>query len=145
MVFRTPETLLDSTLDLRTDIWSLACTIFKLVAGQPPFDNFMPAKAPLVLEWKAMFGDVPEEWRRQADAIVGDCKDEIDEGSLTNWLYEIYFNGERRADFAEEDIKRLGDLLSKMMCYRPGHRLSTQDILRHEWFAKNPLAGRREE
>jgi serine/threonine protein kinase len=43
------------------DIWSLECTIFEVVTGQPPFDKFMPAKAPLVLEWIAMFGDVPEE------------------------------------------------------------------------------------
>lgn len=119
LVFRAPETLLDSKWDLRIDIWSLACTIFDLVTGQPPFDNFMPAKAPLVLEWIATFDDVPQEWRKQADAIVGDCKDEIDEGSLTNWLCETYFYGERKADFAEEDIKRLGDLLTKMMRYHP--------------------------
>jgi serine/threonine-protein kinase SRPK3 len=64
LIFRAPETLLDSKWDLQMDIWSLACTIFELVTGQPPFDNFIPTKAPLVSEWIAMFGDVPEEWRK---------------------------------------------------------------------------------
>ena len=144
MIFRAPETLLDSKWDLQMDIWSLACTIFELVTGQPPFDNFMPAKAPLVLEWIAMFGDVPEEWRKQAKVVVGDCRDDIDGGSLSSWLCQTYFGGERRAEFAEEDIKRLGDLLTKMMLYRPEARLSAHDILKHEWFVKNPLADRAE-
>lgn len=142
LIFRAPETLLDSKWDLRMDIWSLACTIFELVTGQPPFDNFMPAKAPLVLEWIAMFGNVPEKWRAEANTIIGNCKDDIDGGSLTDWLCEVYFNSERRLDFTEENIRRLGDLLTKMMCYQPEQRLSTQDILSHEWFAKNPLAKR---
>lgn len=145
LIFRAPETLLDSTWDLRMDIWSLACTIFELITGQPPFDNFMPTKAPLVLEWIAMFGDVPEQWRKQAKAIVGDCRDDIEGGSLSSWLCETYFSSERKAEFAQEDIKRLGDLLTKMMFYLPRDRLSAQDILKHEWFVKNPLAGEKEE
>ncbi|KAL2438433.1 hypothetical protein ABEF95_010456 [Exophiala dermatitidis] len=145
LIFRAPETLLDSTWDLRMDIWSLACTIFELVTGQPPFDNFMPAKAPLVLEWIAMFGDVPEEWRKQAKVVVADCKDDIDGGSLSSWLCETYFGSETKAEFAKGDIKRLGDLLTKMMCYLPRDRLSSQDILKHEWFVKNPFAGENEE
>ncbi len=145
LIFRAPETLLDSTWDLRMDIWTLACTIFELVTGQTPFDNFMPTKAPLVLEWIAMFGDVPEEWRKQAKVVVGDCKDDIDGGSLSSWLCETYFSSERQAELAEEDIKQLGDLLTKMMCYLPKDRLSAQDILKHEWFVKNPLAGENEE
>jgi serine/threonine protein kinase len=97
----------------------------------------MPTKAPLVLEWMAIFGDVPEEWRKQANVVVGDCKDDIDGTSLLSWLCETYFSSERGAEFAEEDVKRLRDLLTKLMCSLPRDRLSAQDILKHEWFAKN--------
>ncbi|KAK5936610.1 hypothetical protein PMZ80_011138 [Knufia obscura] len=128
LIFRAPETLLDSSWDLRMDIWSLACTIFELVTGQPPFDGFMPTKAPLVLEWIAVFGDVPKEWIQQAEVVVGDCKDEVDGGTLSSWLRETYFNGERKVEFSGEDIQYLGDLLTRMMRYRPADRLSTQDI-----------------
>jgi serine/threonine protein kinase len=140
LIFRAPETLLDSKWDLRMDIWSLGCTIFELVTGQPPFDNFMPAKAPLVLEWIAMFGDVPEEWRNQAEVVVGGCGDDIDGGSLSSWLYETYYNVERKPEFTKEDLRQLGDLLSSMMCYLPEDRLSTHDILKHQWLVKNSLA-----
>ncbi|EXJ92456.1 CMGC protein kinase [Capronia epimyces CBS 606.96] len=145
LIFRAPETLLDSTWDLRIDIWSLACTIFELVTGQLPFDNFMPTKPPLVLEWIAMFGDVPEKWRMQAKEVVGDCQNDIDGGSLTSWLCEVDFGSGRKPEFSKEDIERLADLLARMMCYLPSERLSAQDILKHEWFVKNPLAGKKEE
>ena len=141
LVYRAPETLLNANWDLRMDIWSLACTIFELVTGQPPFDSFMPKKAPLVLEWIAMFGDVPTEWVQQAKVVMGDCKDEIDGGTLSSWLCETYFNGERKVEFSEGNILSLGDLLTRMMCYRPADRLSTQDILEHKWFKENPLPG----
>ena len=140
LVFRAPETLLDSKWDMRIDIWSLACTIHELVAGQPPFDNIMASKAPLVLEWMTRLGDVPEEWSKQAKVVVGDCDDEIDGGSLSDWLHEIYFNGMGKVEFSEDNIEQLGDLLTQMMRYRPEDRLSSQDILKHDWFKKNPLA-----
>lgn len=149
LVFRAPETLLSSTWDLRMDVWALAGTIFELVVGQPPFDNFMPAEAPLVLEWTAKLGDVPEEWQNRAKVVVGNCDDKMNEDSLSQWLCHLYFNGvtkgNREAEFSKEDIERLGDLLTKMMRYRPEERLSTQEILKHEWFAKNPLGGEDEE
>lgn len=140
LIFRAPETLLSSKWDLRIDIWSLACTIFERVTGQPPFDNLMPAKAPLVLEWIAMFGDVPEEWGQQAQLVVGDRKDEIPAASLSDWLLETYFDSMRKVEFERKDIQRLGNLLTQMMRYRPQDRLAFQDVLKHEWFAENPLA-----
>ena len=63
-------------------------------------------------------------------------------GSLSNWLSEVYFDRETKAEFSTHDIQRLGDLLTKMMCYVPKDRLSTQDILKHEWFKTNPLPSR---
>lgn len=134
LIYRAPETLLDSKWDLRIDIWSLACTIFELVTGQPPFDE-----SNLVNEWKAMFGDLPEEWRKEGDAIGGIFWDDIPKPSITDWLREVYFEGESKAEFNKADIERLGDLLTKMMRYHPGDRLSTEDILRHEWFERSPL------
>lgn len=55
---------------------------------------------------------MPEEWRKQAKAVIGDCMDDIDRGSLSSWLCETYFSSERKAEFTKEDIQRLGDLLT---------------------------------
>jgi hypothetical protein len=69
--------------------------------------------------------------------------DNIDGGSLSSWLYETYYNVERKAEFTKEDLRQLGDLLSRVMCYLRADRMSTHDILKHEWFVKNSLAEKR--
>ena len=68
---------------------------------------------------------------------MGECRDDIDGGSLSSWLFETYFGRESKAEFAKDDIKRLVDLLTRMMCYLPGDRLSTPDILKHGWFVQD--------
>ncbi|KAL9102567.1 MAG: hypothetical protein Q9163_002285 [Psora crenata] len=62
LVFRAPEAIFTSRQDLRADIWSLGCTIFELIVGYPPFDNFMPNRDDLIREWVSMLGDLPQEW-----------------------------------------------------------------------------------
>ena len=96
LVFRAPETLLDSKWDLRIDIRSLACMFSELVTEQPPFDNSMPTMTCLVQDWIGMFGDVPKKWRKEAMVVVGDWKDEIDRGSPSGWPHGTYFNGKER-------------------------------------------------
>lgn len=137
LVFRAPELLLDSKWDRRIDIWALGCTFFELVTGQPPFDNIMPDKGRLIQEWIATFGDLPIEWR--ADYSNVEQSADVEPLSLTDWLHDCYFNEEKRPEFAEEHLEWLGDLITKMMCYSPEDRLSTQGILEHQWFAQNPF------
>jgi serine/threonine-protein kinase SRPK3 len=36
---------------------------------------------------------------------------------------------------AEEEVELLGDLLEKMLRYRPEERLTMDEVIRHPWFA----------
>ncbi|KAI9670219.1 MAG: hypothetical protein M1831_006433 [Alyxoria varia] len=137
LIFRAPEVLLGSTCDSRMDIWALACTFFELVTGQPPFDNLMPDKSRLIQEWMATFGDLPAEWGARANV---EKSNDMETLSITDWLRDCYFNNEeQRTDFAEEHLEWLGDLLGKMMRYKPEDRLPTREILQHRWFAREPF------
>ncbi|TKX21452.1 protein kinase domain-containing protein 32 [Elsinoe australis] len=138
LVFRAPELLLDKDWDCRIDIWALACTIFNLVTGQPPFDSLMPTKEGLVREWIATFGALPEKWSGQ---IPGKDDSKIEEMNLSDWLRGCYFESEveRKVEFAEEHIEWLGDLLERMMRYRPEERIEAHEVLKHKWFERNWL------
>lgn len=72
----------------------------------------------------------------QAQTLVSDCGDEIDEGTVSDRVREMYLNDEKKVVFAEQDIGALGDLLAKMTHCQPEDRLPTHDILKHQWFVK---------
>lgn len=136
LTFRAPELLLGSNWDSSIDIWALACTIFELVTGQPPFDNLMPDKGRLIQEWMATFGGLPAEWRQHTPT---EATSDLESMSITDWLHDCYFDQDRRPDYAEEHLEWLGDLLTKMMRWKPKDRLSAQEVLQHKWFAQNPV------
>ena len=82
---------------------------------------------------------MPEKWKARAKAITNGIDADIDAMPFSDWLHDCYFDGVRDPQFAEEHIEVLGDLLTKMMRYKPEDRLSTKEILQHGWFASNPL------
>ena len=136
LVYRAPEALLDATWDHRIDIWALGCAFFELVTGWPPFEYTMPLEDGLIGQWMDKVGPLPPEWKVPPTAQ----QSEFDPMNIAEWLRESYYDGHRDTDLAEEHIECLGDLLSSMMRYRPDERPSTRDILKHQWFAKDPLS-----
>ncbi|MCJ1470982.1 hypothetical protein MMC07_009630, partial [Pseudocyphellaria aurata] len=106
-VFRAPEAVFTSRRDLRADIWSLGCTIFELIVGHPPFDNFMPNKDDLIREWVSKFGDLPEEWRADLPPRRATEDLEFERVTLCDWLHETYFDDDKRQYFSKADIDTL--------------------------------------
>ncbi|KAL9125156.1 MAG: hypothetical protein Q9217_005595 [Psora testacea] len=112
LVFRAPEVVLTSQWDLQVDIWSLGCTIFELVVGYPPFDNFMPNRDELIRGWVSTFGDLPEEWRGGLPSPRATEDLESERVTLCDWLYETYFDDDKKQCFSKADIDALvGDTL----------------------------------
>ncbi|MCJ1425254.1 hypothetical protein MMC29_003142 [Sticta canariensis] len=139
LVFRAPEAVLTSQWDLQADIWSLGCTIFELVVGYPPFDNFMPEKDELIREWISMFGDLPDEWRDGLPSPRAIEDLESERVTLCDWLHETYFDDDKKQYFSKADIDTLGTLLQSVMQYRPSDRPRASDLLNHTWFQRNPF------
>ncbi|KAK0506878.1 hypothetical protein JMJ35_010578 [Cladonia borealis] len=134
LIFRAPETIFTFQKNLQTDIWSLACTIFELIVGYPPFDNYMPNRDDLIREWVSMLGDLPQEWAEylpppQANGDLG-----IERCSLAEWLHQTYFDDEKTICFTKAEIQAAGDLLQSMLQYRPSNRPRASELLEHRWF-----------
>lgn len=66
--------------------------------------------------------------------------EDIESGTLSEWLYEIYSEGDKVAHFSEADLNTLGALLQSMMRYRPSDRPRASDLLLHPWFQDDPFA-----
>ncbi|KAI9705838.1 MAG: hypothetical protein M1836_005244 [Candelina mexicana] len=95
MDFRAPEDVLKDQKDVRSDIWSLGCTvfvisflggfencrsrlnkspppqIFELIVGYPLFDTWpQNSNADLIREWIPVLGDLPAEWNVEPPMIT---------------------------------------------------------------------------
>ncbi|KAL8901294.1 MAG: hypothetical protein Q9207_005280 [Kuettlingeria erythrocarpa] len=138
LVFRAPEAVLNGEWGMPADVWSLGCTMFELIVGYPPFDNYMPKKHDLIQEWVSMFGPLPEDWKH----LYSIPKAEIvafDRVSLPDWLHDTYFDDDKTVGFAEGHIEVIGELLQSMMQYRPEDRPTISKVLQHAWFQNNPF------
>lgn len=54
--------------------------------------------------------------------------------ALQEWLEEMYFDGERKADLTREDIVELGRVVQRLLRIEPSARASVRDILNDSWF-----------
>ncbi|ERF70296.1 hypothetical protein EPUS_06337 [Endocarpon pusillum Z07020] len=142
LVFRAPEVILTSQWDSRIDIWSLGCTIFEIIVGYPPFDNMMPTREGLVREWIAMFGQLPEGWSDRAADHKENADSVIEPVTLRKWLFDTYFENDKKADFSGTDMERLADLLASMLTYLPCARPQAAELLEHAWFQTNSVVQR---
>ncbi|KJX99875.1 protein kinase [Zymoseptoria brevis] len=140
--FRAPEAVLTRQWDKPADIWSLGCTIFSLIVGQPPFDSIFSDERSLTADWIATFGPLPQEW----DNVVVSFKDielaELDCPDLVEWLRELYFDEDRKPFFVEEDIEKIGDLILSLLKYRPEERPTARELLDHPLIRKDPFSSR---
>jgi serine/threonine-protein kinase SRPK3 len=55
------------------------------------------------------------------------------ECDLQEWLKETYFDGERKEDFTQEEIIKVGALVGRLLHFEPSMRVSAQEILQDPW------------
>jgi len=112
-VYMSPEQIRASTdLDARTDIWSLGCVLYELLAGHPPFEaasiTFLTASilerpAPSLRERRP---DVPEE----LEAVLSRCLAKDPNGrfqSVSQLAHALYPFAPRRAQLTVERCSQI--------------------------------------
>ncbi|KAK7045345.1 hypothetical protein VNI00_007594 [Paramarasmius palmivorus] len=142
-----PEVCFDSTqFGMAADIWGLGCAIFEIRAGYTLFDDFLGRHSEVLRETVQMLGKekFPEEWRGLVEERYTwfgseDAEPkEKERTSIKDMLVSIGADEEssytgQRLD--EREVELLGDLLEKMLRYRPQDRITIREVAKHPWFA----------
>jgi serine/threonine-protein kinase SRPK3 len=156
--YRAPESLFDKQYTSATDVWSLGCLLFEIRAGFPLFDPTWADGTLILVQNVNMLGKLPEPWwtsftdRSKYFEENGDPKHKKDRTSIRAQLRSVGTwdspsnQGWHDAPMfeplgtrlSEHEIELLGDLVSKMVKYRPEERITMDGVVRHPWFSCQP-------
>ncbi|KZV75818.1 kinase-like protein [Peniophora sp. CONT] len=157
----SPEARFENRAGLEADVWALGCTIFEMRAGFPLFEVFFGSDIEVLVEIVSVLGRLPDPWwsafeehskwfeengeprSQQRMGLIQARKTSIRE------LIRSIGVGEERPTYAldgpmiekfgvrvdEREVELLGDLLEKMMRYRPEERIKMEEVIAHLWFA----------
>lgn len=159
VLFVTPEAYFDGDVSFASDVWALACVIFQIRAGVSPFDAWFDTINPTLKEMVWTLGRLPDPWwdsweeRRRSFEENGDvlpadrAEDPTDKISLRQKLHNIGRQDDPSTQdlewsiiektgmsLDEAEVELLGDLLEKMIKYRPEERISMKEVVQHPWF-----------
>ncbi|KAI0867389.1 kinase-like domain-containing protein [Hypoxylon argillaceum] len=144
LAVRAPEVVLGDVFDHRVDLWSMGCLLFELFTGQPPFDVSMLTPGTLISQMEELAADkLPERWAKRANCLrepsvgSGQTGDEHGKTASTNalqqWLEEVYFDENKRAELSPEDVRELGKVIRKMLRFEPSSRSTASRLLENAW------------
>lgn len=54
--------------------------------------------------------------------------------TLQTWLEEVYFDEEKEQDLSRRDIRKVGELVQRMLRFEPTARATAAEILMDPWF-----------
>ncbi|KAJ5383744.1 hypothetical protein N7517_001655 [Penicillium concentricum] len=136
LAIRAPEILFNDRLDYRVDLWAMGCMLFELFVGQTPFDSLMGTPPMLAAQMQEMISDsLPVRWQgswlEMRKEITPSSEPEI---KLQEWLEELYFVSDRKAELTKDDIVQLGGIIRKLLRFEPSARASAEEILNDPWF-----------
>ena len=143
-------------------MWALGCAIFEIRAGSPLFESFFGSDLQILLQTVRTLGRLPDPWwdsfERRAMWFEEDGEPKRAEGSNDTGVALTYKtsireqlgyigledeetpmgDGPMMEPFAsrprEEELDLLGDLLEKMIKYRPEERITMGEVIAHPWF-----------
>lgn len=147
LVIRPPEARFEPNdpLSFSSDIWTLACTIWIIIAQRPLFEGFLATDDDMTCEHVDTLGILPLEWWEKWEArrlkFTEDGKP-INRNPFRSWddRFEDSVQQPRRdsgiQSFDMRETKALFDMLRPMLSFRPEDRPTTKQILESEWMLK---------
>ncbi|KAJ5239142.1 kinase-like domain-containing protein [Penicillium chermesinum] len=146
-VLTPPEVYFEQpkSLSFPADIWTLACTIWAIIAQRPLFEGYNPSSDWVIKEQVDCLGKLPGPWWLKWDARAkwfnenGERKIESHSRPL-----EQRFNDsvrQPRQEFRMEEVDEIEkvallSMLKAMLAFNPEERPTAQEVLNCEWMQK---------
>ncbi|GFG26633.1 serine/threonine-protein kinase SRPK [Aspergillus udagawae] len=147
LVIRPPEARFEPNkpLSFSSDIWSLACTIWTIIAQRPLFEGFLATEDDMTCEHVDTLGTLPPEWWKTWEARQHKFAEDgtpLNRNPFRSW-------GDRFEDSVQQPRQDSGmplfdarerdaifDMLRPMLSFRPEDRPTTKQVLESEWMVK---------
>ncbi|KAL2798035.1 hypothetical protein BJX66DRAFT_334383 [Aspergillus keveii] len=154
------ELMLEPECGAASNIWALACTIFRIRTGHclfwldhdtmsEAFERFHAILGPLPEAWSAALKDWKKRIRENEDTETQHRFLPVNEDPKQQTIREQFYSewhahcvrrsdGERSAEqLSEKEIDIMADLSQTMVKYDPKERPSAKQVLRHPWFTSD--------
>ncbi|GKZ65025.1 hypothetical protein AnigIFM60653_007610 [Aspergillus niger] len=144
---RPPEARFEPNkpLSFSSDIWTLACTIWTIIAQRPLFEGFLATEDYMTREHVDTLGILPPEWWKRWEARSESFTEDgrpTKRNPYRSW-------GDRFEDSVQQPRQEVGmplfdaeerdaifEMLRSMLAFRPEQRSTTKQILESEWMVK---------
>ncbi|KAB8267701.1 kinase-like domain-containing protein [Aspergillus minisclerotigenes] len=148
-LIRPPETRFEPTkpLSLSSDIWTLACTIWDIIAQRSLFEGFLTNEDDMACQQISALGPLPTEWRETWEAHQNKPTEHggpINQSRIQYQSWEDRFERSMQQPRIKEAMLHLelserdalSSMLRSMLSFRPEDRPSAQQVLESEWMVK---------
>lgn len=147
LIIRPPEARFEPNepLSFSSDIWTLACTIWAIIAQRPLFEGFLATQDDIICEHVDTLGALPPEWWKRWEARRHKFTEDgmpINRNPFRSWgdRFEDSVQQPRRdsgmPSFDAKERDAIFDMLRPMLSFRPENRSTTKQILKSEWMVK---------
>ncbi|PKY03731.1 kinase-like protein [Aspergillus campestris IBT 28561] len=146
---RPPESRFEPTqsLTFSSDIWTLACTIWDIVAQRSLFEGFLTDEDEMTCQQIAALGPLPREWWGRWEGRRNHFNDsgELNTRATSQYgslevAFELFVREARvregMSPFGSGERDAFFEMMRSMLAFRPEERLSAQQVLEAEWKVK---------
>lgn len=88
---------------------------------------------------------LPEPWAEPAsrlressgrlDMVEGETNQSKGRQELQRWLEEVYLDEDKQQELSSEDLRKVAELVSRMLRFKPSKRATASDLLADAWLS----------
>lgn len=147
LVMRPPEAFFEpeKPVSFPSDIWTLACSIWDIIAQRPLFEGFLATEDVMIREHVDALGILPPEWWEKWEARHKRFTEDgtpINRNHFRSWddRFEDSVQEPRRdgrmSTFDAEERNAVSSMLRSMLSFRPENRPTARQVLGSEWMVR---------